>query len=76
MTAPARSFEFPTTVEALDVVEAGEVLEFVADWLSASGPPVAADLARHLDAASYPLAALIVDCRRLAATFGYDPDRR
>ena len=74
MTAP--SFEFPTTAEALDVIEAGEMFEFVADWLTAAGPAVAADLARHLDPAVYPLSVLIADCRRLAAAFGFEEDRR
>jgi hypothetical protein len=74
MTTPG--VEFPTAVEALDVIEAGEVFEFLADWLAAARPAVAADLARHLDPAVYPLAALIADCRRLAAAFGFDPDRR
>lgn len=76
MTAPARSFEFPTTVEALDVIEAGEMFDFVADWLTDAGPAVAASLARLVDPAFYPLEALIGDCRRLAAAFGAEDDRR
>jgi hypothetical protein len=75
MTAPARRFEFPTTVEALDVIEAGEMFDFVADWLTDAGPAVAASLARRLDPALYPLEALIGDCRRLAAVFGAEDDR-
>jgi hypothetical protein len=75
MSAPAPNFEFPTVVEALDVVEAGETLGFIADWLADAGPAVAAELARGLDPALYPLSALIADCRRLAAAFGYDPDQ-
>jgi hypothetical protein len=71
MSAP--DVEFPTTVDAVEAVEAGEVLEFIADWLTSAGPVVAADLARHLDPASYPVSALIADCRRLAVAFGADP---
>jgi hypothetical protein len=75
VTAPARSFEFPTTVEALDVIEAGEMFGFVADWLTDAGPAVTASLARLVDPAFYPVSALIADCRRLGAAFGYDPDQ-
>jgi hypothetical protein len=74
MNAP--DFELSTTAEALDVIEAGETFEFVADWLADAGPAVAADLARHLDPAFYPLSALIGDCRRLAAAFGLEEGRR
>jgi hypothetical protein len=74
MSAPR--FELSTTADALEVIEAGELFEFVADWLSSAGPAVAADLARHLDPAVYPLAAVIADCRRLAAAFGFEEDRR
>jgi hypothetical protein len=45
-------------------------------WLTAAGPAVAADLARHLDPAVYPLSAVIADGRRLAAAFGFEEDRR
>lgn len=75
MTAPAPSFEFPTVVEALDVIEAGETFDFVADWLTDADPAVAASLARLVDPALYPLSALIGDCRRLAAAFGHEERR-
>jgi hypothetical protein len=72
---PAPRFEFPTTVDALDAIEAGEMFEFIAGWLTGAGPAVAADLARHLDPGHYRLSALIADCRRLGAAFGADPDQ-
>jgi hypothetical protein len=71
----ARDVEFPTTVDALEVIEAGEILEFVADWLTEAGPAVAADLARLVDPAFFPLSALIAEARRLAVAFGADPER-
>jgi hypothetical protein len=70
MTARPESLTLP---EAVDVVEAGEVFEFIADWLAAAGPAVATDLAGRLDPASYPLPALIGDCRRLATLSGPTP---
>ena len=73
MTRP--DLEYPTTVEALDAVEAGEVLEFVADWLDSAGRAVAADLARLVDPAAYPLGSLAADCRRLAVAFGAETNR-
>jgi hypothetical protein len=76
MTGP--DLEHPATVEsldALDVIEAGEVFEFIAGWLAAAGPAVAANLARVLDPGVYPLAALVADCRRLAAVFAAERDR-
>jgi hypothetical protein len=62
-------------MEPLDVIEASEMLDFVANWLSLAGLAVAADLACHLAPAVYPLDTLIADCRRLAtALSGPDPD--
>jgi hypothetical protein len=62
-------------MEPLDIIEAGEILDFVANWLTITGPAVAADLAAHLEPGVYPLHTLIADCRRLAAAlFGADPD--
>lgn len=62
-------------MEPLDIIEASEILDFMANWLTVTDPTVAADLARHLEPAVYPLHTLIADCRRLAtALFGPDPD--
>ncbi len=70
MNAP--SHPDTVTVDALDVVEAGEVLEFLADWLTGASPAVAADLARYMgpQAAAYPVVELAADLARLAAAFG------
>jgi hypothetical protein len=62
-------------MEPLDIIEAGELLDFIANWLTVTGPAVSADLAAHLEPATYPLHTLIADCRRLAtALFDPDPD--
>ena len=62
-------------MDPLDIIEAGEILDFVANWLTITSPAVAADLAAHLEPAIYPLDTLIADCRRLAtALFGPDPN--
>jgi hypothetical protein len=60
-------------MDPLDIIEASDMLDFVANWLTIAEPAVAADLARHLDPAPNPLHALIADCRRLATAL-FDPD--
>jgi hypothetical protein len=66
------ALEHPVACDALDVVEAGETLEFLAGWLVGAGPAVAADLAAYMGPAAwaYPIAELVADLRRLARAMG------
>ncbi len=63
------SFEGPATVDAVEVVEAGEMFEFGADWTAEPAP-------RDLDPAVYPRSVLMADCGRLAAALGFEEGRR